>query len=199
MKLRYSPTSPYVRKVTVTIQELGLDDKVDRVATTPWDAKTDLGQVNPLGKIPALVADDGTVLYDSPVICEYLDALVGGRLLPPGGPDRWTALRRQALADGLMDAAILARLESQRPEGERSAGWIDRQKAAIARSLDALEAEAADLAGPLTLGHVAIGCALGYLDFRFAADQWRNGHPLLADWYRGFASRPSMASTVPPG
>jgi glutathione S-transferase len=199
MKLRYSPTSPYVRKVAVAIQELGLQDKVDRVATTPWDPATDLGRVNPLGKVPTLVADDGTVLYDSPVICEYLDDLAGGRLLPPGGPDRWTALRRQALADGLMDAAVAARLESQRPQEQQSTDWIARQKAAMTRALDALEGEAAALGGPLTLGHVAIGCALGYLDFRFAADDWRKGRPLLADWYKGFAARPSMASTVPPG
>jgi glutathione S-transferase len=198
MKLRHSPTSPYVRKVAVAIHELGLNDKVEFVATAPWDAKTDLGEINPLGKVPTLVTDDHQVLYDSPVICEYLDALVGGRLFPPGGPDRWTALRRQALGDGLMDAAVLARLESQRPADRQSADWIGRQRAAVARTLDALESEAAALAGPLTIGHVAIGCALGYLDFRFAEDEWRKGRPGLAGWYRGFASRPSMTSTVPP-
>ena len=199
MKLRYSPTSPFARKVEVTAHELGLAERIERVPTNAWDPKTDLGRVNPLGKVPALVTDDHGVLYDSPVICEYLDSLVGGRLFPPGGPDRWTALRRQALADGLMDAAVLARMESQRPAGEQSPGWITRQKSAVSRALDALESEAADLGGPLTIGHVAIGCALGYLALRFADDGWRNGRPKLADWYRGFSARPSMTSTVPQG
>ena len=137
MKLRYSPTSPYVRKVAVTIHELGLDDKVERVMTAPWDAATDLGRTNPLGKVPALIADDGTVLYDSPVICEYLDSLVGSRLVPPGGPDRWTALRRQALADGLIDAAVSCVLEGRRPAERRSTEWVTRQRAA--RPLDRRE------------------------------------------------------------
>jgi len=197
MKLRYSATSPYVRKVTVTVQELGLDSKVERLPTSAWDPKTDLGQINPLGKVPALVTDDGMSLYDSPVICEYLDSLVGGRLFPPGGPDRWTALRRQALADGVMDAGVSARLELQRPAGEKSATWIERQRAAIARSLDALEAEAGKLGDAVTIGHIAVGCALGYLDFRFAADEWRKGRPKLAAWFDGFAKRPSMVATVP--
>ena len=197
MKLRYSPTSPYVRKVAVTIHELGLDDKVERVMTAPWDAATDLGRTNPLGKVPALIADDGTVLYDSPVICEYLDSLVGSRLVPPGGPDRWTALRRQALADGLIDAAVSCVLEGRRPAERRSTEWVTRQRAAIARSLDALEAEAADLANDLTIGHVAIACALGYLDFRLVGDDWRMGRPKLAAWFDGFAKRPSMTTTVP--
>lgn len=199
MKLRYSPTSPFVRKVEVTAHELGLAGKIERVPTNAFDPNTDLGRTNPLGKVPALVTDDGTVLYDSPVICEYLDSLAGGRLFPPGGPDRWTSLRRQALADGIMDAGVSARLESQRPEGTRSDAWIERQRAAITRSLDALESEAVDFGDGLTIGHVAIGCALGYLDFRFAADQWRQGRPKLAAWYEAFAQRPSMVATVPQG
>ena len=196
MKLRYSATSPFARKVEVAAQELGLAGKVERVPTNAWDPKTDLGRTNPLGKVPALVADDGTVLYDSPVICEYLDSLVGGgRLFPPGGPDRWTALKRQALADGLMDAAVSARLESQRPAGEKSDKWIERQRAAITRSLDALEADVAKLGSNVTIGHVAIGCALGYLDFRFEG-AWREDHPALVAWLAAFeAATPSFAAT----
>jgi glutathione S-transferase len=198
MKLRYSGTSPYVRKVAVTISELGLDGKVEREPTSAWDPKTDLGRINPLSKVPALVTDAGEALYDSPVICEYLDSVAGGgKLFPAAGPERWTALRRQALADGIMDAGVSARLESTRPAGTKSDDWIARQRAAIFRSLDALEAEAAGLGSGITIGHVAIACALGYLDFRFAADDWRKGRPALAKWFEGFAKRPSMASTVP--
>lgn len=197
MKLRYSTTSPFARKVEVTAHELGLAEKVERVPTDLSDPNSDLVKINPLRKIPALVADDGTVLYDSPVICEYLDSLVGGRLFPPGGPDRWTALRRQALADGIMDAGVSTRFEMLRPAGTKSEDWMARWRAAIARSVDALEREAEDLAGGLTIGQVAIACALGYLDFRFAADEWRKGRPKLAAWYEAFARRPSMTATLP--
>lgn len=198
MKLRYSGTSPYVRKVAVTISELGLDGKVERQPTSAWDPKTDLGTVNPLGKVPALITDDGQALYDSPVICEYLDSVAGGgKLFPANGTARWTALRQQALADGIMDAGVSARLESTRPAGTKSDDWIARQRTAISRALDALEAEASSLGGGVTIGHIAIACALGYLDFRFAADDWRKGRPKLAAWFDGFAKRPSIATTVP--
>jgi glutathione S-transferase len=196
MKLCYSATSPYVRKVVVAGIELGLNDRIERQPTSAWDAATKLGEINPLGKVPALVTDGGEAVYDSPVICEYLDSLAGGgKLFPAAGPARWTALRRQALADGICDAAILRLLESRRPAGEKSEGWMARQKDAVARSLDTLETEA--LGNGVDIGHIAIGITLGYLDFRFAADDWRRGRPALAKWYEGFAQRPSMATTVP--
>ncbi len=200
MKLCYSPTSPYVRKVVVTAAERGLDDRIERIATNAHDPKSELSTINPLGKVPALILDDGTALYDSPVICEYLDSLgEGAGLLPPPGPARWTALRQQALADGIMDAAILRMLETvRRPEPLRWAGWIELQKGKVMRALDSLERHAGDLNGPPTLGQIAVGCALGYLDFRFAADNWRVGRPGLAAWYEGFARRPSMAASAPP-
>jgi glutathione S-transferase len=198
MKLCYSATSPYVRKVIVAGIELGLDGKIERQPTSAWDPATKLGEINPLGKVPALVTDAGEAFYDSPVICEYLDSLAGGgKLFPAAGPERWTALRRQALADGIMDAGVSARLESQRPAGKKSEEWIERQRAAVFRALDALEAEAPALGGKVDIGHVAIGCALGYLDFRFAADAWRQGRPNLAAWFESFAKRPSIATTVP--
>jgi glutathione S-transferase len=198
MKLCYSVTSPYVRKVVAAGIELGLDGKIERQPTSAWDPASKLGQINPLGKVPALVTDKGEALYDSPVICEYLDSLAGGgKLFPAIGEARWTALRQQALADGIMDAGVSARLESTRPAGTKSDDWIARQRAAISRALDALEAEAASLGGGVTIGHVAIGCALGYLDFRFAADDWRKGRPKLAAWFEGFSKRPSIATTVP--
>jgi glutathione S-transferase len=198
MKLCYSATSPYVRKVIVAGIELGLDGKIERQPTSAWDPATKLGEINPLGKVPALVTDAGEAFYDSPVICEYLVSVAGGgKLFPAAGPERWTALRRQALADGIMDAGVSARLESQRPAGKKSEEWIERQRAAVFRALDALEAEAPALGGKVDIGHVAIGCALGYLDFRFAADAWRQGRPNLAAWFESFAKRPSIATTVP--
>ena len=198
MKLRYSPTSPYVRKVLVMALETGLDGRIERIPTNVWDPETDIGADNPLGKVPALITDGGEVLFDSPVICEFLDSLHDGqKLFPPAGGVRWTALRRQALADGILDAAVLRLLESRRAAGERSDGWAEHQKGAALRALDAFEEEADALGDAVTIGHVAIGCALGYVDFRVAGDNWRDGRPALADWFEGFAERPSMAATVP--
>jgi glutathione S-transferase len=198
MKLRYSPTSPYVRKVVVVALETGLDGRIERIPTSVWDPATDIGDDNPLGKVPALITDGGEVLYDSPVICEYLDSLHdGAKLFPAVGGARWTALRRQALADGILDAAVGRLLEGKRPDGERSNGWIDRYIGVICRSLDVLEDEADALGDGVSIGHVTIGCALGYLDFRFADDAWRTGRPALADWYDGFAERRSVIATIP--
>jgi glutathione S-transferase len=199
MKLRHSPTSPYVRKVTVTAIELGLDGRIERVPTNTQDPKSDHAADNPLGKVPALITDEGERLYDSPVICEYLDSLAGGaKLFPPAGAERWCALRQQALADGILDAAVLKMLETRRrPEALRWGGWVRLQGGKIGKALDQLEREAGTLESPLTIGQVAAGCALGYLDFRFPEDDWRAAHPKLAEWYEGFAKRPSMRQTVP--
>lgn len=202
MKLRYAPTSPYVRKVVVTAMEAGLDDQIEKIETNVWDPATDIAEDNPLGKIPALTTDDGTVLCDSPLICEHLDSLNGGTpLIPAEGPERWRTLNLQALADGIMDSAVSRNIEFRiRPEELRWDGWHTRQKAKIERALDTLENQAAagKLDGPVDLGSIAVGCALGYLDLRFAADDWRSGCPALSAWYEGFAQRPSMQATVPP-
>lgn len=201
MNLRFSPASPYVRKCLVLAHEAGLSGRLDLVPTVTADPASGLVKDNPLGKVPALTTDEGEVLFDSPVISEYLDSLHGGRrIVPAAGAARWTALRRQALADGLLDAALLRRYESMRPANEQSPGWHEKQKSIIARALDALEAEAGrlgDPAGPADIGQIAVGCALGYLDFRFAADAWRYGRPELARWFEVFAKRPSMAATAP--
>lgn len=199
MKLRYSPTSPYVRKVTMTIIECGLEHQVERVLTNAWAEDTDLPADNPLGKVPALIPDDGPALFDSPVICEYLDSQHGGApLFPAIGPARWAALRFQAIGDGLNDAAVLRRLEVMRPDGERSDKWAARQAAAMTRSLDALETDADALAAGFTIGSIAVMAALGYLDLRFADDNWRDGRPKLAAWFAAMAQRPSYLSTLPP-
>ena len=199
MKLRYSPNSPYVRKVSVTAIELGLAGRIERIPTDTLGRDQGITEHNPLGKVPALILDDGGVLYDSPVICEYLDTLHDGpRLFLAGGPARWTALRQQALGDGILDAAILRMLELvRRPEALRWQGWIDHQAAKVVRAADRFEAEAETLAGPLTIGHITAGCALGYLDFRAPELEWRAGRTALAAWYEDFSQRPAMQETLP--
>jgi glutathione S-transferase len=197
MKLRYSATSPFVRKVLVCAIELGLDKKIERQSTNPNDPASDLVKQNPLVKVPSLQLDDGSSLYDSPVICEYLDSLAGNKFHPAGGQARWTALRRQALADGIMDAGVLVRGEVLRPAGEQSPGFIAKQKIKMTQSLDSLEAEADRFGDGLDIGLIAVASALGYVDFRFAADNWRARRPKLARWYDRFAQRPSMQATAP--
>jgi len=208
MKLRYSPTSPYVRKVVVTAIEAGLDDRIERVATDVWAPDTDIAEDNPLGKVPALVLDDGLALCDSPLICEYLSAhATAPGLIPAEGADHWQVLAFEALGDGIMDAAVARVIESlKRPAEFRWDGWLTRQADKIGRALDSLERSA--IAGKLgvphlgamtDVGRIAVACALGYLDFRFAKDDWRQSRPALAAWYEGYAARPAMQATEPPG
>ena len=198
MKLYFSHASPYARKVRMTALEVGLLDKTTLEVTDAWSATRGLPDDNPLCKVPTLVLDDGSALFDSPVICEYLDHLGGGGLFPPAGPARWQALRLQALADGLCDAAVSRRLEGMRPENLRSEAWITRQTTAMVRACDALEAWAGELAGPVTIGSLAVATALGYLDLRFAEDGWRTNRPKLAAWFETAAQRPSFQATKPP-
>ncbi|MFI4985962.1 MAG: glutathione S-transferase C-terminal domain-containing protein [Alphaproteobacteria bacterium] len=198
MKLRYGPVSPYVRKVMTVAHEAGVEKRIERIRTQVWAADTDVVKDNPLGKIPALVTDEGEVLYDSPVICEYLDSLnTGVKLFPAAGAARWKALKLQALADGVLDAAILRRHESQRPAERQDKEWIARQAAAMKRGIAALEAEAANWGEAVTIGQIAAGVVCGYLDFRYAQEDWRPAAPKLAAWYERFAKRPSMQATVP--
>ena len=199
MKLHYTPRSPYVRKVRATAVELGIADKIDLIAVDLHHPPEELAVDNPLAKVPTLVMDDGDSLFDSPVICEYLHHVAGdNRLFPAAGKARWTALRRMALADGILDATTGRRHELQRPEGERSASYIDKQKAKAERGLDALENEVDALGAEVTVGHIAIACVLGYLDFRFAGEPWRPTRPKLAKWHEAFAQRPCMVETAPP-
>lgn len=198
MKLHYSSTSPFTRKVLVCAMELGLDGEIEKIATNPWDSAGELVNNNPLSRIPVLITDDGLVLYDSPVICEYLDSLnpeVG--LYPPASLQRWLALRLQALADGAADAAVLRRMETQRPENEQSPSWIERQTSVMQRALDALNKQSVQWGDQLTIGQIAVGCLLGYVDLRFADDAWREERSQLADWYEQFSRRNSMYATAP--
>lgn len=196
MKLWYSKTSPFARKTLVVALELGLGQRLELQAVEPATLEQQVSGDNPLGKIPCLITDDGERLYDSPVICEYLDVgFGGGRLCPAAGAARWAALTLQALADGIMDAAVLCRYEALRPEGERSAGWAARQTGKILRALDGLEATPPD--GPASIGQIALACALGYLDFRMPELAWRDSRPKLARWYDIIAERPALMATAP--
>jgi glutathione S-transferase len=200
MRLHHNIASPYVRKVMAVAIETGLDSRLEPVSRmmTPVKPDAHLVEDNPLGKIPCLVTDDGAVLYDSPVICEYLDSLHDGPKMFPAGPARWTALRLQAQGDGILDAALLARYETfLRPEERRWPEWIEAQKLKFRRALDALEGEAEAFGDTVDIGTITTGCALGYLDFRYADEGWRATRPKLAAWFEQFAERPSMARTAP--
>jgi glutathione S-transferase len=199
MKLHWSPRSPFVRKVMIVAQERGVVDRIDCVRTIAETAKphAELMNDNPLSKIPTLVLDDGTVLYDSAVICEYLDALDGVPALFPVEPkSRMMALRRQALGDGFLDMMVLHRNERAReyPSKTHLESTATR-KAAILAHLDR-DAEALATT-PFDIGHIAIGCALSYLDFRYADEDWRKGHPDIARCHAAFAARPSVRATQP--
>ena len=203
MLLRFLTTSPYVRKVMVAALETGLEGLIEKVPTAPQADEEHLAHDKPLSKVPTLILDDGTALFDSAVICEYLDSLHDGpKIFPPDGPARWKALRRHALADGIMDALVARRYEGMRPENLQSSDWVDHQKRKITRGLDTLEIEAEnegfpDPEGPLSIGEITVGCALGYIDLRFANDDWRNNRPALASWYEDLAERTSMKETKP--
>ncbi len=199
MKLHWSPRSPFVRKVMIVAHELGLADRIDCVRTVVATARPHplLMEENPLSKIPTLVLDDGTVLYDSRVVCEYLDGLhQGRRLIPQDFSDRMTALRREALGDGFLDFLLLLRNERERahPSDAHLAAFTAKKQAV----LRALDREAGHLAASaFSIGHIAIGCALSYLDFRFGNEGWRTDHPGIARWHENFRARPSVRATEP--
>lgn len=194
MKLHYAATSPFVRKVSAVALHHGI--ALERVDTNPHDSPPHLLVDNPLSKVPTLVLDNGMVLPDSPLICEYLDSIgTGEKLLPAAGPSRWEALRLAAMADGIMTAAVLRRGLSLQPTEAARTALMDRQKAAVFRTLDQLEQE--PLPATLSLGVVGLVCALGYLDFRFSAEDWRARHPGLAAFFAAQSENPIFARTVP--
>ncbi len=200
MKLYWSSRSPFVRKVMVFAHECGLAGRIDteRTAVAMTKPNAPLLTVNPTGKIPTLILDDGTVLYDSTVICEYLDSLhAGAKLFPQSGPARWTALRRHALGNNLTDNLMLWRNETQRPQAQQSPETLAAFELKVRNAVGALERETGALAAdPVGIGHVAIACALGYMDFRFPGLDWRAGHGRLSRWFDAFAQRPSMVLTA---
>lgn len=196
MILRSSPASPFGRKVKIAAKLLGLFDQIKIEVADPGNPADSIRQQNPLGKIPALILDDDTVLYDSHVIAEYLDQLGGGGKLFPRNSARWAVLTQAALADGMMDASLLLRYErTLRPEAHWSAAWIASQEGKVARGLSALEANPPGLSNPPDIGQIGVACALGYLDLRFAG-KWRADHPKLVAWLDRFAAAvPGFAET----
>lgn len=201
MKIFYSATSPFVRKCLVCAHELGIFDRLELVSANAHPVNRDrtLVAVNPLGKVPTLVTDEGAVLYDSRVICEYLNSLGDGRLLPAQGSFRWYVLTEQSLADGMLDAAVLTRYETAvRPDNLRWNDWTTGQLDKVACGLSVIEGRAGALGERIDIGVIALGCALGYLDFRYASLGWRGKYPDTAVWFDRFAKRASMMSTRPP-
>ena len=198
MKLYYSPTSPFVRKINVFAIEAGLDKQVEWVRTNPWQVEDILTAENPLSQVPTLITDDGEVLYDSSVICEYLDSLNSGeKLIPQQSETRWPALRLQALADGILNAGILRFLEKKRTPEKQSDDWDTTQKKSVERSLDYLERSVSDWGNNLDVGVLSIACTLGWLDFRFADEDWRPNRTKLKNWFEQFSTRPSITQTMP--
>lgn len=201
MILHWSPRSPYVRKVMIAIHEMGLQDRIRTVRTVAGGTTPhlELMKVNPVGKIPTLELPDGTAIYDSPVIIEYLDTLHNGpKLYPAAWPERLTALRRHALGQGMLDNALPLLSEGFRPADKQSEPHMALWRAKLVACADALEDEAEALAADaFSVGHIAIGVALGYLDFRFDSLGWRNGRPKLAAWHVTFNARPSVAANMP--
>ena len=200
LTLRTSFSSPFGRKPRIAVGLLGLDDRVKIESASTQEPEDPLRKQNPLGKVPVLILDDGTAMFDSPVILEYLDMLAGGgRIVPKDAKARFDALRLEALADGLLDASILIVYEGRyRPAERHEQKWLDLQSGKVERGLGALEAAPPDIDQTPNVGQITLACALGYLDFRFAGN-WRKDHPRLVAWLDAFAARvPAFNATKPP-
>ena len=200
MKIYYSAASPYVRKCMVVAHELGLAERIERLpsAANPITRDRTIVANNPLGKVPTFFSDDGIVLYDSRVICEYLNELGKGNLLPKSGREHWQVLTEQSLGDGILDAALLMRYEAaMRPEASRWLDWTNGQMEKVQSGLAQIDNECASWADRVDLGMITIGCALGYLDIRFGQIDWRAAYPNAATWFGVFNSRASMQATLP--
>ena len=198
--IRTSFGSPFGRKARIAVDVLGLGDKIKVESATTQDASDPSRKQNPLGTVPVLVMDDGSAMYDSPVILEYLDHLAGGgKILPKDPKAKFAALQLQALADGILDASILVVYEGRyRPAEKHEQKWLDLQNGKVARGLAALEAAPPALDSPPNVGQITLACALAYRDFRFPGS-WRNEHPKLVAWLDNFAARvPSFEATKPP-
>ncbi|GAM99270.1 glutathione S-transferase family protein [alpha proteobacterium U9-1i] len=195
MRLYYTPASPFARKCRILIREKGLTERVEEVRADPINGDEALAAVNPMMQVPALVDDAGVAWTDSPVICARLDAMGDPRFIPDGEP-RWRVIRREVLADGVMELGVKLRLENLRAEGERSPSWSERWRAGVMRGIAASERETPPEA-PLDLASVAIVCALTWLDLRFPDLGWRDAHPRLAALQNDLEQRPSFAQTKP--
>ena len=201
MLLHWSPRSPFVRKVMIFAHEVGLADRIDtlRTVVAASEPNVELMKENPQSRLPTLRLADGTVIYDSPVICEYFDTQNNGeKLFPAAWPERLVALRRQSLGDGMLDTMLMWRGEQLRPSANQSIKHMQAWKLKTNVSVDMLEDDADALAAArFSIGHIALGVALGYIDFRFPNLNWRNGHPKLAAWHKSFEARPAVQANPP--
>lgn len=200
MKIFYSPASPFVRKCMVVAHELGIADRIEKLPSAAGPVKRDASILpkNPLGQVPTFLCDDGQVLFDSRVICEYLNAMQAGALFPVEGAERWARLTELALADGMTAAALLARYESMlRPEALRWNEWTEGQLAKVRTGVEWLETASPSFGERVDIGTIAFGCALGYMDFRFPSVDWRAQAPKTAKWFDAFNRRGSMQATLP--
>ncbi len=196
MKLFYSPTSPFVRKVMACAITRDIEGRIETVRSNPHESPPALLAANPLSKVPCLVADDGLALFDSPVICEFLDGIGNAvAMFPEHGAVRFRALRQQAMGDGLLDAAVGRRGELAKPQEAGRQALMERQAAAVERTLDWLDHEPPHRT--IDIGTITVACALGYLDFRFAGEPWRRGRSKLAGWFEGFVENPGITRTAP--
>jgi glutathione S-transferase len=201
MRLWFNPASPFARKVRIVARETGQADNIEEmsIVVSPVKPHPDLARENPLIKIPALSTPEEGTLYDSAVICEYLDSHhLGTPLFPKAGPERWRALRLQALGDGILEAAVLMRYENAvRPQQLQWGDWVDGQFGKVRSGLDALERECGAWGDRFSIGQIAVACVLGYLDFRFPDEKWRAAHPGLEKWFAKVSQRPSVTATMP--
>lgn len=201
MLLHWSPRSPFVRKVMIAAHECGLAERIETVRTVVAASEPNIALMkeNPQSRLPTLRLADGTVIYDSPVICEYFDMLAGGgRLFPQAFPERLVALRRQSLGDGMLDTLLMWRGEATRPPPQQSIKHVQAWRLKTKVSVDALEEDADALTVErFSIGHIALGVVLGYIDFRFPELNWRAGHPKLAVWHKTFEERPSARANAP--
>ena len=201
MRLWTNPASPFARKVRIVARETGLDKGIEEMSimVSPVKPHADLAKENPLVKIPALTTPDQGTLYDSAVICEYLDSLhQGPALFPKAGPERWRELRLQALGDGILEAAVLMRYEGAvRPQALQWGDWIAGQFGKVRSGIGALERECSGWGERFAIGQITAACVCGYLDFRFPDEKWRATHPALEKWFAKISQRASVAATVP--
>lgn len=199
MQLFVSPTSPYARKARIVLRERGLTGRVEEYFLNPHKDPAELLASNPLGKIPCLVRDEGAPLYDSRVVCEWLDALAGGDgLIPDDDDGRWTVRLAEAHGDGILDLTVAIVMERSRPESEQSPGYMNRWREKIERAVARTDDVRRALPDGFNLGHIALTVTLSYLDLRLPDFDWRAAHPALAEWHAGVAERASMRETAPP-
>jgi glutathione S-transferase len=198
MKCFVTANSPYARKVRIAAHETGLSDKIDWQMITREERAEMIPGINPLGKVPVAVLDSGDAMFDSPVICAYVDSLNNGpKLIPESGPERWAVLTLEALGDGLGEAVIAASQEDQKPDGKRSQGIVDRQAGKATNALALLDKAAGNFNNPPLMGEIAVACALGYMEFRDVVPGWRDTYPALGSWYTEILNRESFVRTAP--